>query len=57
MTDPFVMYANALISLGHDRLWIMHNEPALRQRFARDETPFPPPPVPEPRQRDRYEEL
>ena len=55
--DPFIAYANALIRLGHDRLWIMHNEPALRRRFEMDETPFPPTPAPETRQCDRYEEL
>lgn len=57
LIDPFEMYANALVKAGHDRHWIRRNEPALRERFARDETPFPPAPVPEPRARDRYEEI
>lgn len=55
--DPFHGYAQALVSLGHDRYWIMHNEPALRERFARDPQPFPPPPPPIERPRERYDEL
>lgn len=49
-------YVRQLIHLGHGRDWVRRNEPALRQRFERDATPFPPPPEPV-RQHDRYSEI
>lgn len=52
----FPAYLADLIRLGHGRDWVRRNEPALRERFARDQAPFPPPPEPV-RVRDRYEEI
>lgn len=55
--DEFEIYARGLMRLGHDRLWIMHNEAELRRRFAADPKPFPCPPDPVRVASDRYEEL
>lgn len=55
--DPFALYAQNLINLGHDRHWIRANEPALRKRFEMDATPFPPLPESQRAARDRYEEI
>jgi hypothetical protein len=42
---------------GYDRDWIRRNEPALRVRFAVDQSEMPPCPQPSVALRDRYEEL